>query len=644
MKLKMFISCISIVIAAIVTAGCGERATAPFSPPVEEPSVIIEYPAPEPGMGRYSAVTRFRWRSGSPTPPAGVRYLWSEIVDTAGAYDPGFDIIAALNEHLDRYEDRWSPWIPFDAPDDSGTTTIIGDDEKVDIGTFYIFAVQAAGRYGTVTDSFSAAANVRLFRAQPSLGALLTVIEPLLGGKRYIGTSQAPARRHVPTGTPLHFRWWADASSYGGEVAGYRHGWDVHDTDRWAAPYRLDETAALEAVFHAGTHTLTVEAVDLGGNVTRALFSVESVPFPMQRNLLWIDDFPGSPEQSPLYEMPSETNHTAFWLAICGRAVGFEPSRDVYDACELLDVPPDIETIGLYKNIIWTYSSSSDAWRTIVHFTPESQVGQGSQQTLNYLPIFLVKGGHLWTAGRADRGGGLAAVLESSAQSFPMHLACEITGNRSDCDGDRSGVRSMPYRDYCVSMIDKIDGVIRRDSAMPYRSIRHFDVMAHAYKEESDIVTARYEALPGRLDLREEVTAPGRYFDPDSLDGLGGFPYVEVYDPAYWMDERLVPNQICFHPIYRMRARDPASALDHGAVALWMIRYEDVVPAVKDGVAAAAPSVHFGFPLWFFTPGAVDSIATVVFGEWEILNDEQHNTRNATPPDERRPVERGTER
>lgn len=612
----------SFIILVIATAGCWDHATAPYTPPEEESSVIIEYPAPVTGMARYSRVTRFRWRSGLPTPPDGVRYLWSTIVDTSGAYNPGFDIVADLNEHGERYEGWWSPWIPFDAPDDSGTTTIIGDDEELDSGTYYIFAVQATNRYGSVMDTFGTDSNVRLFRVQRSRGALLTIIEPLLGGFRFIGTNLNPVQRGVPTGTPLGFRWRADASSYGGEVVGYRYGWDVPDTDEWAAPYRPGGTAALEAVFHAGTHTLTVEAVDLGGAVTRASIAVETVPFQMERNLLWIDDFLGGPVQSPRYEMPSETNHDTFWLGICGRTAGFEPSRDVYDCHEQLNLPPDMGTIGLYKNIIWTYSSSSNAWRTVVSFTAESQIGQGTQQTVNYLPIFLVKGGHLWTVGRADRGGGLAAVLEPTARSFPMHLACEITGNRNDCDGDRSGVRSMPYRDYCVSMIDKIDGIIRRDPGMPYRSIRHYDVMTCAYKDGSDIVTARYGTLPDRLDLREEVTSPGRYFDPDSLDGVGGFPYVEAYDPAYWMNEKSVPNQICFHPIYRMRARNPASALDGAAVALWVIRYEEIVPTVKLGVAAAAPSVHFGFPLWFFTPGSADSIATVVFGEWGILADE----------------------
>jgi hypothetical protein len=99
---------------------------------------------------------------------------------------------------------------------------------------------------------------------------------------------------------------------------------------------------------------------------------------------------------------------------------------------------------------------------------------------------------------------------------------------------------------------------------------------------------------------------------------MGGMPYVEVYDPEYWMIERSVPNQTCFHPIYRMRARDPASALERGTVAVWITRYEQTAPDVAAGTAVAAPSVHFGFPLWFIEPAAVDGIATVIFEEWGI--------------------------
>jgi hypothetical protein len=68
-----------------------------------------------------------------------------------------------------------------------------------------------------------------------------------------------------------------------------------------------------------------------------------------------------------------------------------------------------------------------------------------------------------------------------------------------------------------------------------------------------------------------------------------------------------------------MRAKSEYSALNDAAVALWVTKYEHVVPEVSAGTGVAAASFHFGFPLWFFRRSAVDSIVTVVFDEWGIL-------------------------
>jgi hypothetical protein len=41
-----------------------------------------------------------------------------------------------------------------------------------------------------------------------------------------------------------------------------------------------------------------------------------------------------------------------------------------------------------------------------------------------------------------------------------------------------------------------------------------------------------------------------------------------------------------------------------------------VAPDAPGGTAA--PSIHFGFPLWYFSHESVDSIAGVVFERWGI--------------------------
>lgn len=586
---------------------------------VAAPHMIITQPEATSSDPIYAKVILFGWTHGEGMIVSHTRYLWSLVVDTTGTYNPGFDIIKDLNENPWRYENKWSPWNEYSIRKNLGTSTILGDDENLQITKWHIFAVQAKDPQGRITTSFIKNVNVRRFNVSTPPGPFLLIYEPLLHVSRFLGTSIPPKRKKLPPGIPLRFQWEADAGHYGGTVTGYRYGWDIADLESWDQPYSTDATSAVEIAFHSGVHTVIVETIDLAGNVTRGGVETEIIPFPMERNLLFVDDFFSTNFQQTTWEIPTETQHDEFWLGICTRANGFDPGRDVYDAYAHGSFAPSIEHIGMYKNIIWTYSStSSSAWRDIVYFTPESEIGQSNHTTTSYLSIFLQKGGHLLTLGRSDASGGLAAILKTEAQLFPMRLRCEITGNRDNCRGDKSGANSLAYNDYCISVLDKIKGLLRTDSDMPYRSINQFDVMTHAVKDSFDLYTVSSPGMPERLDLWEEITKPGRFFDPDSLSEPGGFTYVEVYNPEYWMNRKHVNSQFCFHPMYRMRSKSEDSALDNGTVAIWVTKYSDIVPEVSSGTAVAAPSFHFGLPLWFFEREAVDSIMNVVFETWDI--------------------------
>ena len=175
----------------------------------------------------------------------------------------------------------------------------------------------------------------------------------------------------------------------------------------------------------------------------------------------------------------------------------------------------------------------------------------------------------------------------------------------------------MAYRDYCVSVLDKVAAMPRADWwwSMPERRIE-WDAMSYGYLDAIDAVTGAHPGLPRKLQLWSTVTKPGNFFDPQ----VRGFSFVEVYDPEYWMDIIGVSSQSCFHPLYRMRARNGVSAVDRTVIAFWTTKYADVAAPVPGAIAA--PSVHFGLPLWFFNRAQVDSIADVVFGEWGIRVDQ----------------------
>ncbi|HVO76939.1 MAG TPA: hypothetical protein VMT60_03050, partial [Candidatus Bathyarchaeia archaeon] len=525
-------------------------------------------------------------------------------------------IMDSLNKNPAKFEKRWGPWRAYDAPGDSGTSTIVGDDEILERGYAYIFAVQAKDEAGAVTAVFNTAENVRDFRIFSPPGPLLRVTEPNLGVYVLLGVNTTTQTFRVPGGFPMKFSWSADASSYGAEVSTYRYGWDVTeftDPNNWdviASPF---VKSAPTKSFYSGVHTLYIEATDNMGSKTLASFEVTVFPQKMQKSLLWVDDFYTTDFIQTDYGFPTKTELYTFWTNICQRAKGFNAGVDIYETSSHSFAPPDIELLWKYRNIIWSSTSSEDvmAWDDMVRFTPESLIGSSGSARFNFLMYYLAAGGHIWSEGRSDQHGGLAAVLYPTNQSFPKNLRCEIAGTSTGCSGDTSGVNCIAYRSYCVTVLDKVRAAPRQDSRMPARRI-DFDAMYYAFKDSRDGITREHPDLPDTLALWDRVTAPGSFFDPR----IQGFTFVEVYDPTYWMRTIGATSQSCFRPMYRMKARNELSCLDGAVVAFWTTKYADVVADAPASVAA--PSVHFGFPLWYFDRNDVNAIADVIFKEWQI--------------------------
>jgi hypothetical protein len=587
------------------------------------PGVNIDFP-PNAFPGRAQSlppIIRFHWEGVDPRDDPwhvakvdSIRHLLTVETDST---------LQQMNEHLDRFEPLWSRWIATDAPGDSGASTVIGDDEMLDPKSRYVFAVQAKDEAGAVTSIFDMRSNVRVFAILKVVGPELTVKETFLGLHRFFGTNGRPQTFSLPADFVFRFTWKADASEYGGVISGYRYGWDVADLSNpsdWEVSPSPYVTGAPPRSFSSGVHTLFIEAIDNNGYTTLAQIEISVFPIDMSRNLLWVDDFYSTDFVQTDYSFPTEREHDQFWLRICARARDFKSDRDVFDTKDMSFLPPRPEILWKYRNIIWTYSSDPrvNAWDNMIVFTPESRIATQGHSTFNFLAYYMAMGGHLWSCGRSDRQGGLAAVLAENAQRFPLNLRCEITGPQAGCAGDTSGVECMAYRDYCVSVLDKAVAAMPRTDwwwDMPERRIE-WDAMSYGYIDPLDAVAGAYPGLPRKLQLWSTVTKPGNFFDPQ----VRGFTFVEVYDPQYWMDMIEAGSQSCFHPMYRMQARNRVSAVDGSVVAFWTTKYADVVAPVPGAIAA--PSVHFGLPLWFFDRAQVDSIADVVFGEWGIRADQ----------------------
>lgn len=599
------------------------------------PHIFITVPQPESTVKVQflPPVIKFEWEGKDPidTPQNyqaidSVRFMYAEYSG---------DIVERLNKYPELFEDRWSPWYAFEAPGDSGKSTILGDDEILELCGMYVFVVQAMDEAGAVSSIFDEKTNVRCFMVKRSTGPLLTVHEPYLGVYRFLGTESPVQALETPAGFNLNFSWTGNASEYGAIVSTYRYGWDITDLSdqyQWDVEAGPFHKSAPQRRFMSGVHSFFIEATDNIGTATLARIEINIVPLTMERDLLLIDDFPSEEFNQNIYFMPTENQHDKFWLDICSRAPGFDPATDVYDTKERSFETPDLRDIWRYKNVIWVYGNSRfdfNAWVQTVNFTTEADMDLlGCKYTYNILQFYMLLGGHLWTCGRGDLNGGLAGcnpIIQyfiggdtytyTRNLFFPLYLKCEmITGRRSFGCTDSSGVNAMPYKNFCVSVLDKVTGAIRNDGTVPDRNVDH-DALAYAYSDRNDPLTGRLVGIPTQLHLWEEVTKPGRYFDPS----VRGFTFVEVYDPEYWMMSQGLHSQSCFHPIFRMRTRNAKSVLDNTTIAVWSTVHADVIANAPGAVAA--PSLHLGFPPWYFNRNEMRAFADAVFRMWGILHE-----------------------
>ena len=596
------------------------------------PSIFITEPPPEPTVDTQflTPVIIFKWEGKDPIDSPwnyqevdSVRYMYSMYYGR---------LMEDLNKRPEMFDERWSPWVAFEAPADSGKSTILGDDEILEFNRAYVFVVQAMDEAGAISAIFDERTNVRRFMIKEPTGPLLEVREMYLGTYNFVGTEMNPLALYTPAGFALNFKWYGNASDYGAFVATYRFGWDIKDLsdpNQWEVRPAPHHREAPQRRFLSGVHSLFIEAVDNIGVPTLAQIDITVVPLSMDRDLLWVDDFPSDDFIQVSYAVPTESQHDNFWIEICSRARRFDPDIDIYDTMENNYQTPDLRRLWRYKNVIWTYGTARwdfNTWIQTVNFTPEQALDQlGGRYTYNILQFYMLLGGHLWSCGRSDKSGGMAGCnpakkigpwddIMTRNLIFPLYLRCEtITGPRGGCP-DTAGVNAMPWKDFCVSVLDKVYGVWRRDGTVPERKME-WDALRYVYRDQNDPLTLAHPDLPEELHLWEEVTKPGRFFDPM----VRGMHYVEIYDPKYWMRPMGIPSRSCFHPMYRMRTINTKSAVDHTVIAFWSTVHADVVSDAPGTVAAA--SVHMGIPLWYFDHDGACALADAIFAEWQIKGD-----------------------
>lgn len=211
-------------------------------------------------------IALYAWETADgDTDPAEVRYIMVNTADHGSSYP---QTAAYIQGNPNAPE--WSAWGPY-APPDVGTSWA---SPPLDYGN-YVFAVQ--GRDGTgAAEAVQEPRNIRRVRvAARTTGPLLTVtgdlIDPIVTSTITTPVTEVDAA----PGTPISFCLEADASAYGGIVAGYRTDWDVadpDDDDAWSSgfvAYPGGVVCSTARAFSAGSHTFYAEAVDNDGYKSR---------------------------------------------------------------------------------------------------------------------------------------------------------------------------------------------------------------------------------------------------------------------------------------------------------------------------------------------------------------------------------------
>jgi hypothetical protein len=384
------------------------------------PAVEINHPADTGGAGGYEELPPdifFRWSgndsvgNGTVIDPAATRFTYPPL-------RRGFMGIDLQSEGriIDLPDSVWTRWRAWDEDEDdnsfSGKGALLTGLTTTDQGPgqgYYLFFVQARDEAGAITSHFEDGSNLKKIRAVSSMQPGLTVQENTLG-VRYSEHDQTYDFT-IAEGQQLVITWSGTASDYGSEVTGYRYGWDILDTgddSQWSS-WSLSHSGS-SAVFVSGTHSLFIECRDYSGNMTRIQFRFFVVPFTMEYDLLFVDDYnneittdqgwPGGSQASwvTAYQHTNE-DMRAFWDdMILSEYNGYQPQRDYLETGTVIDRPP-FEVVANYKNIIWDVKGAAGRLSGLYRVAKFVDVYHVNTVPFDYLSAFMARGGHVLLCG-----------------------------------------------------------------------------------------------------------------------------------------------------------------------------------------------------------------------------------------------------
>ncbi len=299
-------------------------------------------------------------------------------------------------------------------PGDS-TDRVFRDLAPLGRNVFWLFWVRAVDEAGAVEQwparSGQWPGYFFFYFAHPNVqGPTLTIGSAALGSFESQGLS-ANSTEYV-FNRPISLQWSADATEYGSDVEGYRWGVDVTDTDNpndpgWATGWGRAVRGFSGLVFRDTTapkHALVIQARDSNGGVTTATILVTLIDFPLDRDILFVDD---ESETSGGGSYPTDAQHHDFMLGALGdamRAVGRPqtiPLHNVFRDQTKSDAifPPQISDLAHYRVVVWD-AGRPPAFNTLYGTTASSP--SRPPDHLNPLALYLEAGGSLLISGSSN--------------------------------------------------------------------------------------------------------------------------------------------------------------------------------------------------------------------------------------------------
>jgi hypothetical protein len=210
-------------------------ATSSFTATTLTPGVVVTIPTDvQPNTcSTAPPAMAFAWTAKdhdwSTTEPEAVRYLLKKFGGASEScllqYEYEEGAFPIRND-----DPAWSPWIRYDAPMDSGRVVRFPPRPASEVGTSYIFAVQARDFAGAVTPTFEWGKNVRHLKITANRAPLLRVTERLLGSDQFIQMN-GTKRFTIASSQEIALSWQATAEDYGNLVEAYRYGFNLIDPD-----------------------------------------------------------------------------------------------------------------------------------------------------------------------------------------------------------------------------------------------------------------------------------------------------------------------------------------------------------------------------------------------------------------------------